>query len=795
MYADKTRGITMYDLRNLNDYEFEYLSLDIMERILDNKLYRFPRGKDGGIDLCDEIENPKIIVQVKHYKNFSNLKSTIINTERKKVENINPENYYLCTSCELTRDNKIELYNILKPYIKSADNIISGVDISNFIEKDENQDIVKKHYKLWLAASNVLSLINNKKVFIDCDELVYDIEKKSKLFVETEGYINALEKLKKDNIIIIVGAPGVGKSTISKMILLKYVSDEYSVRYVSDNDIGDIKNVLSNNKEAKEIVLLDDFLGQHYLNLKESEPNELKSLCAFIKRNPNKKLVMNSRITILSEARNKFITFNELMEEYDENKYLIDLDKMSQVEKARIFYNHIYFNDLPKEYFMEIQRDSRYLKIIGHRNYNPRIIEYVTKTKRVKQIKVENYYKYIIDNLDNPKDVWKDEFENRLEVSDRKLMFTLYSLTNRYIDINLLNRVYGKYINKDSQIDKSLNIFERVTSRLSDSLINKISKEKNIEIGVLNPSINDYMKNELDSNINQVMDIVKNAVYIEQILKFDQHKEVRNYIYGKILSGEFLKFETIEKSIFFYYIKFIAKNEIKDKKIESAVKLAFERSYENLTYSLELREYSELLNDIFLNKFELLKFYDMIEILFDSNKMRFIFQNIDYETMKSYLKRIGEIYESNVEYEILYQDILDEIKEYLIDKMMNTIGEMTENDLYDIAEKVINGAKKEDIEDFKIYGYGNLLDEMSIDVYKKITEIANELIVEIDDFIIIDIEKLDIEEIETHMDIEEYLYDCINNLEYTEDSNTSNKETMDELKEIRIIFERNFEEK
>ena len=42
----------MYDLRNLNDYEFEALSLDIMQKILDTKLYRFPKGKDGGIDLC-----------------------------------------------------------------------------------------------------------------------------------------------------------------------------------------------------------------------------------------------------------------------------------------------------------------------------------------------------------------------------------------------------------------------------------------------------------------------------------------------------------------------------------------------------------------------------------------------------------------------------------------------------------------------------------------------------------------------------------------------------------------------
>lgn len=783
----------MYDLRNLNDYEFEALSLDIMQKILDTKLYRFPKGKDGGIDLCDEIDKPKIIIQAKHYKDNNSLKYNIEKYERKKVEKLNPENYYLCTSCELTKNKKIEIYNILKPYMESANNIISGIDISDFIEKEENQDIVKKHYKLWLAASNVLSLVNNKKIFIDCDELVYDIEKKSKFFVETKGYINALEKLKKENVIIIVGAPGVGKSTISKMILLKYVSEGYSVRYASDNNIGDIKNILSNDKESKEIVLLDDFLGQHYLNLKESEPNELKTLCAFIKRNPNKKLIMNSRITILSEARNKFITFDELMEEYDENKYLIDLDKMSQVEKAKILYNHFYFNNLPKEYFIEIQKGSRYLNIIRHRNYNPRIIEYVTKNKRVKLIKVENYYKYIMDNLDNPKDVWKDEFENRLESSDRKLMFTLYSLTNRYIDINLLNRVYGKYINKDSQIDKSVNIFERVTSRLSDSLVNKIPKDKNIEIGVLNPSINDYMKNELDSNINQIMDIVKSAVYIEQILKFEHHKEVEVFIREKILFDEFFKYETLEKSIFFYYIKFVFKYGIKDKKIKNAVKLSFERSYENLKIGLDCVEYSELLNDIFISEIGFLEFFDIFEILFNPNKMRFIFKNIDYDTMNTYLKQIGKVYEFNNDYEVLYQDVLDEIKDFLIDKMLEKIGEKTENDLYDIAEKLISTAKQEDIEEFKSDYEGALLDEMKIKVYKRVVEIANELVDEVREFIIIDMEELDLDEIENHMDIEAYLYDCINDLEHSEDSDLSDKEYINEQEEIHIIFERDFE--
>ena len=69
----------MYNLKNLNDYEYEVLCLDAMSKMLKKKLYRFARGKDGGIDICDNIDNPKIIIQVKQYSNskYSNLKSVI----------------------------------------------------------------------------------------------------------------------------------------------------------------------------------------------------------------------------------------------------------------------------------------------------------------------------------------------------------------------------------------------------------------------------------------------------------------------------------------------------------------------------------------------------------------------------------------------------------------------------------------------------------------------------------------------------------------------------------------------
>ena len=531
----------MYNLKNLNDYEYEVLSMDVMERILQKRLHRFARGRDGGIDVCDSIRNPKIIIQVKQYNNskYSNLKSIIINSEVEKIKKLNLEDYFLCTSLELTRNNKEELYGILQPFMKSPDNIIDGIEMNDFLEKDENQDIVKKNYKLWLNSTNVLSLINNQNVFIDCETLMYDIENQVKNFVETDGYIEALNKINKENIVILVGAPGVGKSTISKMILLKYANEGYKVRYTTDNNISKIKDVLSMDAECKEIILLDDFLGQHYLNLRETEPNELKSLLAFIQKNKNKKIVLNSRITILKEAQRRYITFNELIDKYDNNIYLINLDNMKKIEKAKILYNHLYFNDIPMEHFLDIKKDKRYFKIIEHPNYNPRIIEYVTKKRVFENVNANEYFTYIMKSLKNPQDIWKDEFENRLLAEDRMLVYTLYTLTNSSIEIGKLKESYNCMIRNIPNLDTTINVFDRTIYRLSNSLLLKIVDKTEIKVGVLNPSINDYVKNELNDNENLLVGLVNNAIYIEQMIKFTCNNEVKKKILEKIENNQY----------------------------------------------------------------------------------------------------------------------------------------------------------------------------------------------------------------------------------------------------------------
>lgn len=60
-----------FNYRNLDPTEFEALALDVMQRRLGCKLYRYAQGTDGGIDLCNNIKKKDIVVQCKRYQQGS----------------------------------------------------------------------------------------------------------------------------------------------------------------------------------------------------------------------------------------------------------------------------------------------------------------------------------------------------------------------------------------------------------------------------------------------------------------------------------------------------------------------------------------------------------------------------------------------------------------------------------------------------------------------------------------------------------------------------------------------------
>ncbi len=510
----------MFNYKNLCDYEFEILCKDIMQKKLGVPLQIFARGRDGGIDITDDTVSKNVVIQVKHYINskYSDLISSL-KKEVSKVAELKPEKYYVCCALELTPANKTEIFNLFAEYMEGSCNILSLNDIDEYLQDPANMDIVRKHYKLWLESTNILEEIDSRDIFIDCETLLYNIKEEQREFVETLSYRQCIDVLERNRLLMILGMPGTGKTMTTKMLALYYAALGYRIIYTTNGDLQSIKKALSVDKESKEIILLDDCLGQYYFRMKDTQENELMSLIKYVLMHKNKKLIMNSRVTIFQHAKESYIELNSFIDTEKVRLQYIDMDSMTIEDKGRIFKNHLYFRNIPSNYYAQILKNNNYRWIVKHRNYTPRIIEYVTRQNVSSKIAADEYCDFIRRCLDNPTEIWRDEFNNRLKAEDRIFLTSLFSLTDVGVEDKVLRRVFNARITKRTDIDTTRNVWEAVLKRMEGTFVKIIENNGVRQIGAINPSVNDFLKNYLDENEPEVEEIGRNATEYIQIVR------------------------------------------------------------------------------------------------------------------------------------------------------------------------------------------------------------------------------------------------------------------------------------
>lgn len=509
----------MLNYANLNDMEFEALCKDVMERMLGVSLRRFGPGRDHGVDLTDDVSTKAIVVQVKHYRNSTTDQLVrSLKNELPKVTELAPQKYYICCSRELSADNINALYQHFQSYMASDRHIVTLIEIDDFLKQEANKDILKKHFKLWLDDTGLLEDIFGNELFVDCDVLLDDIEEQQKFFVQTKAFDQALNALENRQILCIVGNPGVGKSITSKMLVLHYAALGYQVRYTSDvTDLGSLKRSISKDPNKKEIILLDDCFGQAYFEMRSEQSTALVELIKYVKRRPNKVLILNSRVTIFHEAQQRQQNLAQSLDRDDFKVFLLDINNLSDVEKAKILYNHLSFSDIPSEYLADIRRHQRYRTIVSHRNYSPRIIEFVCSPRRYRDIEPHHFCEFIMKHLNNPSKMWADEYDNRLEQVDRILLQTIYSLTATWVDIDTVRYCFEHRIENNPNIDKTSDPFGRSLSRLNNGFVKIVDQKGAKGLSMYNPSVNDFIAARLCINSAEKNELIRSISCVYQL--------------------------------------------------------------------------------------------------------------------------------------------------------------------------------------------------------------------------------------------------------------------------------------
>lgn len=524
----------------LSPLDFEHLVRDLLSRELKLPLTAFAEGKDKGKDLrYSTNESKEIIVQCKRVKSISKAQ---IDSELQKVIKINPEKYYFVISNDISTDKFDYIKNTFNNWMSDDSYIYTRSRLNNLL--DIHNDIHQRHYKLWLNSSTIFNTLINTPLFERANSLISDLKRDYKYYVRNESLNKAIEILNENQFIIISGIPGIGKTTLAKLILWEYLQKGFEI--IEIRKVIEGEQILVENSENNQVFYFDDFLGENFLkyDVIEGRSNDLIQFIKRISNSKNKILIMTTREYILNQAKEVYEKLDS--SELNLAKHTLDLSSYSKRIRSLILYNHLYYSDISIDHIKSILNNDVYKHIINHKNYSPRIIEQLTA--KLKNADAENYGMEFLKSLNHPLGIWNKAFNSQISEGSKITLFLLLSISGPILLVDFKKALDSLYNNgtKKRGLEFKPFDFKDYLRELENSFIKMdITNKGNHYIDFLNPSIKDFLLSVVKDDIEIIKLLLEGTIYYNQFTytirylanDFIENQEIREIIDQQILNN------------------------------------------------------------------------------------------------------------------------------------------------------------------------------------------------------------------------------------------------------------------
>ena len=410
--------MTNYDFLTLDDKEFEQLVLRLLGAQEGVMYERFKPGRDGGIDGRYFTSNGETIVQCKHWarSGLPALVHALRKDELPKVRNQKPKRYILVTSLPLSPTNKEQIRAIFDPYIQCDSDVVGSEALNDMLAL--HPAIERGTIKLWLHSAVVLNQLTSLALIGRSAFLLGEMRRKRARYVETASHKLGLARLAEMHVVLITGEPGVGKTTLAEQLCLDSVMNGFQL-CAAARDVEELEAAY--HEDTKQVFYFDDFLGRTFLEaIGRHEDSHIVGFIKRIRSDSSKRLILTSRSTILN--RGKSLTDLFRIENVDRHELELQVGGLSLLEKARILHSCIWHSGLSPGHVEEIVREKKYMRVISHQNFNPRLISFITDPIRLSEVQPRDYWCFITLKLDNPSDIWGDVYDRQMTDSQRILL-------------------------------------------------------------------------------------------------------------------------------------------------------------------------------------------------------------------------------------------------------------------------------------------------------------------------------------------------------------------------------------
>ncbi|MFD9688086.1 restriction endonuclease [Kitasatospora sp. NPDC059088] len=398
-----------YDFSSLSPVDFEALVAELLNAELGVHVESFGPGRDKGVDLRCAVAGGSAVIQCKHFLRGGRaaLRRAVKKEAAKWKTATGIRRYILATSVSMTVESKEELVRLLSPVLPTAHADVLGLEDLNALLARHPQ-VELGQFKLWTASAAVLSRIVHAGLWNRTEELLESVEKRAKYYVGTQHFNRVMRILEADRVCVVTGPPGVGKSILAEMALLAHGQKQWQVVQIS----ADVKEGFDAwNHEIPQIFYYDDFLGQTDL-AETTGKNEDHRIAQFVEKvrradAGNKRFILTTREQVFRDATERSDRIRRSGEFLTRAE--VQIEHYSPYVKAHIFYNHLYFSDLPAGDKKLLAGGKDYFAVIGHPNYSPRILEQVV---RHRSQSLDVLMSGLKEALDHPEELWAGSYHH-----------------------------------------------------------------------------------------------------------------------------------------------------------------------------------------------------------------------------------------------------------------------------------------------------------------------------------------------------------------------------------------------
>jgi energy-coupling factor transporter ATP-binding protein EcfA2 len=504
----------MYDFRTLSPLDFEELVRDLLQAEFGLRLESFGPGRDLGIDFRFAAGGGNAIVQAKHYPDsHTDALVRAASRENAKVEKLKPARYIFATSASLSPPLKAKLQKALPSAPLAVDDILGREDLNNLLGR--HQEIEKKHFKLWLASTAVLERILHSGVYNRTQAEMDVIRAVVPKFVYNESVPQAEAILKKSGALIISGEPGVGKSTLARMLVWLHAEQNWRISVIDD-----IKEAFEiANEGEKRLVFFDDFLGQVRLStdLIRGVDQRFPPFFQRVRTNKDLRFILTTRDYVLHQAQAQSSRLSTAA--VNASEFTLNVGHYTRASRAKMFFNHLYFSDISSEERNALIEDDFFLKVVDHRNFNPRLIDLLTTADYV-SIAGTPIRKTVEAVMENPQELWEKPYRTHISDEGRALMLALF-FNSIQTPITALERAFGRMTGAMGLTIPRADMPIKFRSALKE-LEGSVFAIRDRQVSFSNPGIRDFLQRVIveDKFLPAVIGIVTEFYEVYQAWTF-----------------------------------------------------------------------------------------------------------------------------------------------------------------------------------------------------------------------------------------------------------------------------------